>query len=114
VGVLDSGNFKGGEAVDELEKNKRAHLAKYVAWSRQHGLEADARLAIGTEAIDTLEKTIIELSREYPRMIVFTGKLIFREQRWYQPYLHNETASAVQRRLQFNGVQVVVLPVRVY
>ncbi len=114
VGVLDSGNFKGGEAVEDLEKSKRAQLAKYVAWSRQHGLEADSRFAIGTEAIETLEKSIVDLSREYPRMIVFTGKLIFKEQRWYQPILHNETASAIQRRLQFNGVQVVVLPVRVY
>ncbi|MEK7656718.1 MAG: amino acid transporter, partial [Elusimicrobiota bacterium] len=69
---------------------------------------------LGTETIDTLEEAIIELSREFPRMIVFTGKLIFREQRWYQSILHNETASALQRRLQFNGVQVVVLPVRVY
>ncbi len=114
VGVLDSGNFKGSEAVAQLEKEKRAHLADYVAWCRQHGLEADSRLALGTETIDTLEKSIVELSREFPRMIVFTGKLIFREERWYQPILHSETANAIQRRLQFNGVQVVVLPVRVY
>lgn len=114
VGVLDSGNFKGSEAIEQLEGEKRAHLANYVAWCRQQGLEADSRLRLGTEAIDTLEGTIIELSREYSRMIVFTGKLIFKEQRWYQSILHNETASAIQRRLQFNGVQVVVLPVRVY
>lgn len=114
VGVLDSGNFKGSEAVGQLEKEKRAHLSDYVAWCRQHGLEADSRLALGTETVDTLEKTIIELSREFPRMIVFTGKLIFRQERWYQPILHSETANAIQRRLQFNGVQVVVLPVRVY
>ncbi len=114
VGVLDSGNFKGGEAIGDLEKVKREHLAKYVAWARQHGFEADSRLALGTETIDVLEGSLIELSREFPRMIVFTGKLIFKEQRWYQPILHSETASAIQRRLQFNGVQVVVLPVRVY
>ncbi|MEK9144012.1 MAG: amino acid transporter, partial [Elusimicrobiota bacterium] len=114
VGVLDSGNFKGAEAVEQLEARMRAHLADYVAWGRQHGLEADSRFKLGTEPIDTLEEAIIELSREFPRMIVFTGKLIFREQRWYQSILHNETASALQRRLQFNGVQVVVLPVRVY
>ncbi len=113
VGVIDSGNFKGGEAVVQLEKEKREHLANYVAWARQNGLEADSRLAIGTEAIETLEQTLIELSRDFPRMIVFTGKLIFKEQRWYQPVLHAETASAIQRRLQFNGVQVIVLPVRV-
>lgn len=114
VGVLDSGNFKGSEAIAQLEAEGRLHLAKYVAWCRQQGLEADSRFKLGTETIDTLEETVIEVSREFPRMIVFTGKLIFKEQRWYQPILHNETAAAIQRRLQFNGVQVVVLPVRVY
>jgi hypothetical protein len=114
AGVLDSGNFKGAEAIGDLERVKRAHLEDYVAWSRQHGLEADSRLALGTETVEALESSIIELSREYPRMIVFTGKLIFKEQRWYHPILHSETAGAIQRRLQFNGVQVVVLPVRVY
>lgn len=114
VGVLDSGNFKGSGAVSHLEREKRAHLADYVAWSRQHGLEADARFRLGTETVETLEAALVELSREFPRMIVFTGKLIFKEERWYQPFLHNETASALQRRLQFNGMQAVVLPVRVY
>ncbi len=113
VGIVDSGNFKGSDAVGQLEAEKREHLDKYVAWARQNGLEADSRLAIGTETIETLERTLIELSREFPRMIVFTGKLIFKEQRWYQPILHAETADAIQRRLQFNGVQVIVLPVRV-
>ncbi len=114
VGVLDSGNFKGSEAIGRLEAEKRGHLADYVAWSRQNGLEADSRFQLGTEAVEALEAALIELSREFPRMIAFTGKLIFKEERWYQPILHNETASALQRRLQFNGVQVVVLPVRVY
>jgi hypothetical protein len=114
VGVVDSGNFKGGDAVVQLEREKRAQLGKYVAWCRQNGLDADSRFKLGTETVEALEEALIELSREFPRMIVFTGKLIFREPRWYQPILHNETASAIQRRLQFNGVQVVVLPVRVY
>lgn len=114
VGVLDSGNFKGSEAVGQLEAQKRAHLDDYVAWCRQNGLDADSRFKLGTETVEALETALIELSREFPRMIVFTGKLIFKEERWYQPILHNETASALQRRLQFNGMQVVVLPVRVY
>jgi hypothetical protein len=113
IGVVDSGNFKGDEAVAQLEAEKRRELAKYVAWARQNGLEADSRLATGTETIETLEETIIGLSREFSRMIVFTGKLIFKEERWYQPILHAETAASIQRRLQFNGVQVIVLPVRV-
>ena len=114
AGVLDSGNFKGSEAIGQLEADIRSNLADYVSWCRQQGLQADSRFKLGTEAIDALEEAVVELSREFPRMIVFTGKLIFIQERWYQPILHNETAASIQRRLQFNGVQVVVLPVRVY
>lgn len=112
--VLDSGNFKGSEAVGQLEAQRRADLDRYVRWARQNGFAAEGRLAVGTEAVDALEQALVALSREYPRMIVFTGRLIFKEERWYQPILHSDTASSIQRRLQFNGVQAVVLPVRVY
>jgi hypothetical protein len=44
--------------------------------------------------------------------VFFAGKLIFREERWWQRALHNETAHSVQRRLEFDGATMVVLPVR--
>ena len=37
---------------------------------------------------------------------------MFRKEQWYHRLLHNETAMAIQRRLQFEGVQAIVLPVR--
>ena len=46
-------------------------------------------------------------------MIFFSGKLIFEERRWYHKILHNETAYAIQHRLQFAGHTMVILPVRV-
>src|SRR4029077_4093029 len=55
VGVVDSGNFKGTEEMSRLEAECRAHLEKYVRWSRQQGLKAEYRMAIGTEAIEALE-----------------------------------------------------------
>ena len=42
----------------------------------------------------------------------FAGKLIFRHEGWWQRLLHNETAHAVQRRLEFDGLTMVVLPIR--
>ena len=113
VGVVDSGNFKGVEEMSRLTMETEANLEKYVHWSRQQGMKADYRMAIGTEAIDTLEKLCVEVAKEFPRSIVFTGKLIFREEKWYQRLLHNETASALQQRLQFDGLQTIVLPIRV-
>ena len=53
------------------------------------------------------------MAREFPRSIFFAGKLIFEEERWYQKLLHNETAYQLQRKLQFAGLNAMVLPVRV-
>ena len=41
------------------------------------------------------------------------GRLTFKEEEWYHGILHNETPNAIQRRLQFDGLQVIVLPIRV-
>ena len=38
---------------------------------------------------------------------------MFENDRFYYKLLHNETAFAIQRRLQFAGLQAVVLPIRV-
>ena len=113
VGVVDSGNFKGTEELARLEEQTRCNLEKYVQWCRNQGLKADYRMAIATESVETLEKLCTDLAKEFPKSIIFTGKLIFREERWYQRLLHNETATALQRRLQFDGLQTIVLPIRV-
>jgi hypothetical protein len=40
------------------------------------------------------------------RPVFFAGKLIFERDSWYQRLLHNETAAAVERRLQFAGLSI--------
>jgi len=54
-----------------------------------------------------------EVAKEYERSIFFAGKLIFEQERWWDRLLHNETAYQIQRRLQFAGLAMVILPVRV-
>jgi hypothetical protein len=84
-----------------------------VAWAQAQGLKADYRMALGTEAVETVEALSLEIAEEYPRAIFFMGRLIFREEKWYHRLLHNETPHAIQRRLQFQGLQAMVLPIRV-
>jgi hypothetical protein len=112
VAVVDSGNFKGGEEVGRLEANTRENLEKYVAWCRAKGWNAGYRMEIATEVVDEAVKICRELREEFPRSVVFSGKLVFKKEEWYHRLLHNETAMAIQRRLQFEGVQAIVLPVR--
>lgn len=49
----------------------------------------------------------------HPRAIFVSGKLLFETDIILTRPLHNETAFAVQRRLQRGGIPTVVLPVRV-
>jgi len=114
AGVVDSGNFKGAEEISRLEKVTRGNLEKYVDWCRRQGMNADFRMTIDTEAIQTVEELCQTAAKEFPRSIVFTGKLIFQEDRWYRRLLHHETAYSIQRHLQFQGIQTMVLPIRVY
>jgi hypothetical protein len=111
--IVDSGNFKGAEEIDALEQATECALKRYVAWAEAQGLRADYRMAIGTEAVSTVEEMCRRLAEELPRAIFFMGRLIFREEKWYHRLLHNETPNAIQRRLQFQGIQAMVLPIRV-
>ena len=111
--VVDSGNFKGAEELDRLQTNTEENLLKYIHWTQAHGFRADYRMALGTEAVETVEAICRGVAKEFPRAIFFTGRLIFKEEKWYHRLLHNETPHAIQRRLQFDGIQAMVLPIRV-
>jgi hypothetical protein len=113
VGVVDSGEFKGSDAVAELTVRTGEILARYQALATTLGIPAVTRLAIGTEVVSEAERLCLEVGREFPRSTFFTGKLIFRpETRWHR-LLHNETPLAIQERLQWAGRSVVMVPIRV-
>jgi amino acid transporter len=113
VGVIDSASFVNVEAVDEVRHRTAADLRRYVELATGLGLAADSRMAVGTEAVATAADLCGQIAREFPRSLFFAGKLIFQRERWYQRLLHNETAYQLQRRLQFAGLNAMVLPVRV-
>lgn len=113
VAVIDSATFKGVQEVDEVRQRTEASLKRYVDLAHSWGLAAGYKLAVSTEVVEEAEQLCIDVSKEYPRSIVFAGKLVFEQERWFQRLLHNETAYQLQRRLQFSGLNAMVLPVRV-
>jgi hypothetical protein len=70
-------------------------------------------MAVGTEVTDEAAQLCLEVAKDYPRALFFAGKLVFEQEHWYQRILHNETAYQIQRRLQFAGLNAMVMPVRV-
>lgn len=113
VGVVDSGQFKGEHAVEELRARTEEMLAKYVALASSLGVAATSRMAIGTEAVAEAEELCLATAREFPHVVFFAGKMIFQREKWYHRFLHNETALAVEKRLRWAGKTMMTLPVRV-
>ncbi|MRR08733.1 APC family permease [bacterium] len=112
IAVVDSGAFKGAEEIEALKASVDEDLMKYCEMARRLGFPADYRAEVGTEVVEAADDLCVQLAREYPRMTVFTGKLIFQRESVFQKLLHNETAYAIQRRLQWLGITTVVLPIR--
>lgn len=113
VGVIDSGNFKGAEEVERLEEHTRHALGQYVDLARRLGLRSHSYMAIGTDPVDELEHLCQAVAKEFPKIVVFAGQLVFQRDVWYQHLLHNQTAYALQRRLQWDGISMVILPTRI-
>lgn len=113
IGVIDTGNFKGPEELESLRRSSEDTVRRYVELAGRLGIAAAGEARIGTDAVDEAETICEELAVRHPRHMFFGGKLFFRRERWYERILHNETAYAIQRRLQWKGHPMMVLPVRV-
>jgi len=112
AGVVDSSVMKEPDALDKLREKTRLDLDKYVSLMRSQGMPADCQIAFGTDVVEELEKLCLGAVDQYPHVTFFAGQLVFQRERWYQSILHNETAFALQRRLQLAGQTLVIIPAR--
>ncbi len=113
VGVIDSGNFKGAQEIENLERSTAQTLGKYVAYARALGFASDHRYTLGTQMVPEMRNLCARVRQEFPYAVFFAGRLIFREERFFHRWLHNQSSATLQRRLQFDGIPLVILPIRV-
>ena len=113
VGVLDSGNFKGVEEVAKLRADRQQTIDKFILLAKTLGLEADGEYTLGTDPVAESAHLCLRIRQKFPRSVFFAGKLLFEAEKWYFPLLHNETAYAITRRLQLQGIPMVVMPIRI-
>ena len=113
IGEIDSGSFKGVEEMEALKRSVEDGLKKYVNLARKLGFAAEYRVDIGIDVVETATNLCQTVASEFARSTVFAGQLIFQKQSMFQRFLHNETAFAIQRRLQWEGTAMMILPIRV-
>jgi hypothetical protein len=114
VGLVDSGQFKGVAQLEALEAKVRRDLERYVDLGQRMGFYSEYRLTLGTDLLEELEHICLDLVKEFRRPVVFAGQLVFQRENLFTRSLHHETAFSIQRRLQFAGIQVIILPIRVW
>jgi len=112
VAVVDSGSFKGSREIENLTESVRDSLVKYVDLARRLGFAADYRIDVGTDVVEKATELCLAISKEFPHSTFFTGQLAFSQEKLFYRILHNETSFAIQRRLHWNGISTVILPIR--
>ena len=114
VGVIDSSTFKGAEEIENLKRSTEDNLKSFVEYADCLGWPAEYRFSVGVSILDEIEKVCKSVAREFPRTMFFAGKLVFEREHFVSRLLHNHTPYALERRLQFEGMHLIILPVRVF
>ena len=112
VAVVDSGSFKGASEISALEHATQKGLEHYVDLARSMGFAAEYRMETGVDVVDIAVYICESIVNDFPDSTVYTGQIVFRHEHPFQKVLHNETAFAIQRRLQYKGITTVILPIR--
>jgi amino acid transporter len=113
VGEVDSALFKSHRELETLERSLADDLQEYAQFASNLGFHSEVRLGLGTDVVLELRRLCLDVAREFPRSVFFAGKLVFERDNFFNRFLHNQTALEIQNWLQFHGLSLVILPVRV-
>jgi hypothetical protein len=69
---------------------------------------------LGVDLIAELEVLCDSVAKEFPRTVFFSGRLVFERENFFTRLLHNHTPFTLQQRLQFAGLDMMILPIRVF
>jgi len=114
VGVIDSGQFKGHQEIENLRRAKEEDLKSFVEFANCLGWYAEYRYSLGVDLMAELEELCTAVVQDFPKSVFFSGKLVFQEENAMSRFLHNHTPATLQQKLQFAGLDMMILPIRIF
>lgn len=111
--TVDSQAYGADESIDIMRTDATVSLNFFVNFCHSHGMAAKSYLAFGIDAINEVDSLCQQVHAEFPNAIFFISKLITEKDNFLTRVLHNQAATALQRRLHLNGMQMVILPMKV-
>jgi hypothetical protein len=113
VRTVDLQSYRAEELVEKARKDAQGGLDFLVHYCNSHGLAAESRLLFGTDSVAIFADECAKIAAQHPNSIFFISKLIFEHENMLTRLLHNQAAFAIQRKLHFNGLSMVILPMKV-
>ena len=103
-------SYGGDQALDALKADRLKDMDFYMELARHHGIASKYYLGFGVDGVEELAELCREARTEFPNIVFFASKLVFERETWITRLLHNQLVYAMQRRLQLEGMQMVILP----
>jgi len=113
VGVIDTGNFKGVNQIENLEAKVKRDTKRYVDFMQRNNYYAEGKSAVGVDIVEEIDNVAADIIKRFPNAVFFGGQLIFTKDSFISKFLHNYTVFALQKRLYRQGIPFVILPIRV-
>jgi len=98
--------------LERLRGKRQEELEQYEQVVREAGIAAESRFVLGTDVVEELEQLSIATAVDHPRALFVAGQVVFEKETLANRLLHNEVAFALQRRLLFRGIDMIIVPVQ--
>jgi hypothetical protein len=82
--------------LENLKIKKEEDLKSFVDFAQCLGWHAEYRYSLGVDLMAELEKLCDEVAKEFPRVVFFSGNLVFEKENLFTRILHNHTYTAAK------------------
>lgn len=111
--TVDVRSYGGEDMLATLKKRASENLDYLVRFCQANGMASRSYAVYGTDPVGEIAGMAGKIRLEFPNAIFFTSKLIFENENWVTRFLHNQAALALQRRLHLDGMQMVILGMKI-
>lgn len=109
---VDVRSYGGEQTCDQLRAKGLRDMETYMELARQHGIASKYYVGFAVDGVEEAVKLCRQARAEFPHVIFFASKLVFEHETWLTRLLHNQIVYAIQRRLELEGMQMVILPMQ--
>jgi hypothetical protein len=107
---IDVRSYGGEEALAKLKADRLGDMEFYMDLARHTGIASKYYLGFGIDGVEEMVKLCQQARTEFPNIVFFASKLVFKNETWITRLLHNQIVLAMQQRLQREGMHMVILP----